>query len=119
MCARAMAMHIDSECSHKIMRSTTASTSAASRSGYNPPEPPKLTFTPALVLNDGATRDKKTGALVFKDHPEFRPNLTPAQVIRAGSWWGQDGDVHVSLVYFGMSLNTRKTCKTCKTCKTS
>lgn len=63
-----------------------ASSSAASRSGYNPPEP-KLTFTPSLNLTEGA-RDKRTGALVFPDFPEFRPNLTPKQVIRAGSWGG-------------------------------
>ena len=33
-------------------------------------------------------RDKKTGKLVFKDHPEFTPNLTPKQVIQAGTWGG-------------------------------
>lgn len=30
------------------------------------------------------TRDKKTNRLIFKDHPEFRPNLTPKEVLQAG-----------------------------------
>lgn len=68
---------------------------ASSRAGYDPPEP-ELAFTPSLVVpasdeDEGGvdvTRDGKTGALVFRDHPEFRPNLTPKQVIRAGSWGG-------------------------------
>jgi len=33
------------------------------------------------------TRNKK-GELVFKDHPEFRPNLTPKQVMQRGSFGG-------------------------------
>lgn len=33
------------------------------------------------------TRNKK-GELVFKDHPEFRPNLTPKQVLQAGAFGG-------------------------------
>jgi len=34
------------------------------------------------------TRHKTKGHLVFEDHPEFAPNLSPAQVIAAGSWGG-------------------------------
>jgi hypothetical protein len=30
----------------------------------------------------------KHGHLVFTDHPEFTPNLSPAEVIRAGAWCG-------------------------------
>eukprot|EP00466_Bigelowiella_natans_P019585 jgi/Bigna1/83907/fgenesh1_pg.118_\ len=30
----------------------------------------------------------KHGELVFKDHPEFRPNLTPQQVLQAGAFGG-------------------------------
>ena len=48
------------------------------RSGYDP-KAPKQGFKPALDLSEGV-RDKKTGKLVFKDHPEFTPNLTPKQV---------------------------------------
>ena len=56
------------------------------RSGYDP-KAPKQGFKPALDLSEGV-RDKKTGKLVFKDHPEFTPNLTPKQVIQAGTWGG-------------------------------
>lgn len=30
----------------------------------------------------------KDGCLIFPDHPEFRPNLTPREVILAGAWRG-------------------------------
>jgi len=33
-------------------------------------------------------RDTKTQQLVFSDVPEFRPNLTPAEVLRGGAWGG-------------------------------
>ena len=29
---------------------------------------------------------RKDGTLIFKDHPEFRPNLTPTQVISKGAF---------------------------------
>ena len=41
----------------------------------------------SLLLGEGL-RDAKTGRLKFADHPEFVPNLTPKQVIQAGSWGG-------------------------------
>ena len=31
---------------------------------------------------------RKDGTLIFKDHPEFRPNLTPTQVISKGAFGG-------------------------------
>ena len=61
--------------------------STASRSGYNPTHR-KFPFAASLDLSDGAQRDAKTGKLIFKDHLEFTPNLTPKQVIQAGSWGG-------------------------------
>ncbi len=33
-------------------------------------------------------RDKNNGDLVFDDHPEFRPNLTPEEVLNMGSFGG-------------------------------
>eukprot|EP00041_Stephanoeca_diplocostata_P029510 m.872913 g.872913 ORF g.872913 m.872913 type:complete len:312 (-) comp23572_c1_seq13:162-1097(-) len=36
---------------------------------------------------DLPTRNK-AGELVFKDHPDFRPNLTPEQIIRLGAFGG-------------------------------
>jgi hypothetical protein len=57
-----------------------------SKSGYDP-KPPGASVKPALDLSEGV-RDKKTGHLVFEDHPEFTPNLTPRQVIQAGTWGG-------------------------------
>ena len=60
----------------------------ASRSGYAPAAAPAVPFAPSLDVDDGEMRDARTGALVFEDHPEFTPNLTPEQVIRAGSWGG-------------------------------
>jgi hypothetical protein len=44
----------------------------------------------ATVLDEEAdipTRNKH-GELVFKDHPEFRPNLSPKQVMQLGSFGG-------------------------------
>lgn len=53
---------------------------------YAPPAACAAPVVPALDPTEG-TRDAQ-GRLVFSDHPEFRPNLTPQQVIRAGSFGG-------------------------------
>ena len=44
-------------------------------------------------------RCKKTGVLLFKDHPEFRPNLTPKEVLQAGSFGGTYLYVYFSLTH--------------------
>mmetsp|Transcript_11542 Transcript_11542/g.21646 ORF Transcript_11542/g.21646 Transcript_11542/m.21646 type:complete len:353 (+) Transcript_11542:43-1101(+) len=60
---------------------------------YSPPESPGLSGArhdlSALKQRDdsGAKRDTN-GCLVFKDVPEFRPNLTPQQMIQAGIFGG-------------------------------
>ena len=33
-------------------------------------------------------RKNKNGEIVFKDYPEFRPNLTPREIFKAGSFGG-------------------------------
>ena len=33
-------------------------------------------------------RDKKTGVIHFKDYPEFKPNLTPSEMFKYGSFGG-------------------------------
>ncbi len=54
---------------------------------YNPIPTCKVPIVPSFDANDGVARDGD-GRLVFPDHPEFRPNLTPRQVIQAGSFGG-------------------------------
>jgi len=51
------------------------------------------------------TRDKATGYLSFPDHPEFFPNLTPKQVIRAGSWYGGAGSPRVDPGFTPLGFN--------------
>lgn len=53
---------------------------------YDPPAACAARVEPAFDASEG-TRDAQ-GRLVFSDHPEFRPNLTPRQVIQAGSFGG-------------------------------
>lgn len=67
--------------------SEKAAASSASRGGYKP-SAPKIPFAASLDSADGSVRDSETGALKFKDHPSFTPNLTPKQVIQAGTWGG-------------------------------
>ncbi len=33
-------------------------------------------------------RRQKNGVIIFRDHPEFRPNVTPAEMFRKGSFGG-------------------------------
>ena len=67
--------------------------SARASRAYEPTTPPESRVKsartlPEATLPDGATRDAKKGHLVFEDRADFTPNLTPAQVIRAGTWGG-------------------------------
>ena len=67
--------------------------SARASRAYEPTTPPESRVKsartlPEATLPDGVTRDAKKGHLVFEDRADFTPNLTPAQVIRAGSWGG-------------------------------
>lgn len=54
---------------------------------YNPPaDPPAAQVAPSFDPREG--RRDAQGRLVFADRPDFRPNLTPKQVIQAGSFGG-------------------------------
>lgn len=58
------------------------------RGPYVPrPSPPAARVVPCAPDPEAPARNAK-GQLVFADHPEFTPRLTPAQVIRAGSFGG-------------------------------
>lgn len=59
------------------------------------PEPPSAKITRPLGKNAGSaknphlpTRDAKSAEFRFPDFPDFRPNLSPAEVIRLGSFGG-------------------------------
>ena len=42
-------------------------------------------------------RDKATKALQFADFPNFRPNLTPDEVIKLGSFGGTSARLEIGL----------------------
>jgi hypothetical protein len=53
---------------------------------YDPPAAAAVPVEPSFDETEG--RRDRQGRLLFHDHPEFRPNLTPKQVIQAGSFGG-------------------------------
>ncbi|QDZ22421.1 hypothetical protein HOP50_07g49610 [Chloropicon primus] len=59
-------------------------------SKYNPkPSPAGTSFVSSLTLPDTSGRPRDAhGCLVFHDHPEFRPNLSPQQMIASGVFGG-------------------------------
>ncbi len=48
----------------------------------------RATITREAKKSFRPTRDKSTKELLFSDYPEFRPNLTPGEVINLGSFGG-------------------------------
>ena len=53
---------------------------------YSPPASSEAAMLPSFSASEG--RRDAQGRLVFEDRPDFRPNLTPKQVIQAGSFGG-------------------------------
>ena len=65
-----------------------AAPAAAPRGPYKPRNAqPAVVATPAPPDPEARKRNAK-GELVFDDYPEFRPRLTPRQVIASGTWGG-------------------------------
>ena len=62
------------------------------RTPYAPSVPPATCRKSALALAEkpfkGVKRHPTRGVLIFADKPDFTPNLTPGQVIAAGTWGG-------------------------------
>lgn len=56
------------------------------RAAYAPPAACTSPVHPTYDASEG--RRDRQGRLAFAGHPEFRPNLTPKQVIQAGSFGG-------------------------------
>ena len=65
-----------------------APAAAAPRGPYKPrTAQPAQVATPAPADPEARKRNAK-GELVFDDYPEFKPRLTPRQVIASGTWGG-------------------------------
>lgn len=68
-----------------LPRNTTVEKKPKLQSQMHTKATPKIELEQKEEKQPIPTRDKKTGRLVFKDHPEFRPNLTPKEVLQAGT----------------------------------
>merc|ERR1719329_1798979 len=70
-------------------KGTSAVRELGGKPSYRPGQAPKS--APVATVLPGTqplpTRNKR-GRLVFADHPEFSPNLTPAEVLQRGSFGG-------------------------------
>ena len=67
------------------MSSTSKPKSESSKNRKRKSEP---SDEPAKSKKKSCTEPTKKGQLVFDDHPEFTPNLTPKQVLQKGSFGG-------------------------------
>lgn len=73
----------------KKKKTPTAILELKGRAGYRPGQANK-SAPRAEVLEEthDIPKRNKHGELVFKDYPDFRPNLTPSQVLQLGSFGG-------------------------------
>jgi hypothetical protein len=76
----------------RIKREKTTPASSNGKSPSDSKLPAGYKTPPAVAILDGTMpipkQNKKTGELLFADHPEFRPNMTPKEVLQAGSFGG-------------------------------
>lgn len=88
---RAPTTYSDDAAFAAIEREVGSAAGGAVRRAYEPKPPPKESLRKSAWTADaadGAPRHPTKGHLVFKDRPDFTPNLTPAQMIRAGTFGG-------------------------------
>ena len=72
---------------------------------YHPVESKEEDVVESCVDPSEGTRDE-LGRLVFDDAPDFRPTLTPKQVIQAGSFGGYDFPIlHTAFIYTNVMQN--------------
>lgn len=68
--------------------SSEPAAAAAPKQPYAPRSTPAARRRSVPADPDTSVKRNADGSLHFPDHPEFRPRLTPRQVIQAGSWGG-------------------------------
>lgn len=73
----------------KVEKANSATRELGGKQSYRPGQAPKSAPVAEVLPGKQSVpkRDAK-GRLKFPDHPEFKPNLTPAQVLQRGSFGG-------------------------------
>ena len=50
------------------------------------------------MLEVSLSQKRSDGTLIFKDYPDFRPNLTPREMFQKGSFGGNTGVLFIRLL---------------------